>query len=177
MSAVNKLQVPQTVSLLSIEPVLSSCTVKHGAEREAQPQQENPGPATSGESNSGMSAEVPGPSQSSADTGKKNWNYCLVQVGDVCLPGILPEGLSSHAPIPNSHSDLPLLASVEVTVYSSNTVLSISDQTWNYTDLLCVILFRKCPKDWNGKGPLGLILQEIHVRLVRMDCFFDLFIY
>lgn len=89
--------------------------MEHGAERDAPLQQENTGPSAPAESNLSPGAEVPGPSQTSEDMSKNNWNYCLVQVGDVCLPGILPESLSSQIPLPTRHSELASLVSIKVT--------------------------------------------------------------
>lgn len=118
------------------EPSLTSCAEEHGAERDALLQQENTGPSAPEESNLSPSAELPGPSQTSTDIGKNNWNYCLVQVGDVCLPGILPESLSSQIPVPTSHSELASLVSIKVTdvilfkqaqtADNSNNILDIS---------------------------------------------------
>lgn len=122
--------------LLYKEPSLTSCAEEHGAERDAPLQQENTGPSAPEESNLCPSAELPGPSQTSTDIGKNNWNYCLVQVGDVCLPGILPESLSSQIPVPTSHSELASLVSIKVpdvilfkqvqTTDNSNNILDIS---------------------------------------------------
>ncbi|XP_074512903.1 uncharacterized protein LOC141781218 [Sebastes fasciatus] len=61
------------------EPSLTSSTVEHGDGCDAPLLQENPGPSTTEESNFSLSAEVPGPSQTSADPDSNNWNYCLVQ--------------------------------------------------------------------------------------------------
>lgn len=93
------------------EPSPPSGTGEHGAECEASLQQEKAGLSTPEKSNFSVSPEVPGSSRTSTDVG--NWNYCLVQVGDVSVPGILPESLSSQIPLP--HSELASLASIKVT--------------------------------------------------------------
>ncbi|XP_030263244.1 zinc finger protein with KRAB and SCAN domains 8-like [Sparus aurata] len=61
------------------EPSLTSSRVEHGDECDAPLPQERPGPSTPVESNFSLSAEVPGPSQTSTDTDNNNWSYCLVQ--------------------------------------------------------------------------------------------------
>ncbi|KAG8007009.1 Zinc finger protein 79 [Nibea albiflora] len=53
------------------EPSLTGSTVEHGGERDAPH-----GPSTPEESNFSLSAEVPGPSQTSADAENNNWSYC-----------------------------------------------------------------------------------------------------
>lgn len=122
---------------------MTSCAEEHGAERDTPLQQENTGPSAPEESNLSPSAELPGPSQTSTDIGKNNWNYCLVQVGDVCLPGILPESLSSQIPVPTSHSELASLVSIKVThvkqvqtTDNSNNILDISG-----VEMSCRLLF------------------------------------
>lgn len=98
------------ISFVDEEPSPHSSTVEHGAECDASLQQGDPGLSTPEKTNFRLSPEVPGPSHTSTDVG--NWNYCLVQVGDVCVPGILPESLSSQIPLP--HSELASLASINI---------------------------------------------------------------
>ncbi|XP_045898521.1 zinc finger protein 70-like [Micropterus dolomieu] len=61
------------------EPSLTSNTVEHGDECDALLLPEKSGPSTPEESNSSVSAEVPGPSQPSTGLDNNNWNYCLVE--------------------------------------------------------------------------------------------------
>lgn len=86
---------------------LTRTKVEHRDEHDSPPHQENPRPSTPDESFS-LSAEVPGPSQTRAHIGKNNWNYCLVQVGDVCLP----ERLSSQITQLNDHSQVSSLVTI-----------------------------------------------------------------
>ncbi|KAF1379448.1 hypothetical protein PFLUV_G00176160 [Perca fluviatilis] len=60
-------------------PSLTISPVVRGDECDAPLLQENTGPSTPEESNFSLGAEVPGPSQISADLDNNNWNYCLVQ--------------------------------------------------------------------------------------------------
>ncbi|XP_028455903.1 zinc finger protein 724-like [Perca flavescens] len=61
------------------ETSLTNSTGERGDECDAPLLQENTGPSTPEESNFSLGAEVPGPSQISADPDNNNWNYCLVQ--------------------------------------------------------------------------------------------------
>ncbi|KAF1379447.1 hypothetical protein PFLUV_G00176150 [Perca fluviatilis] len=61
------------------EPPMTNSTVERGDECDAPLLQENTGPSTPEKSNFSLGAEVPGPSQISADPDNNNWNYCLVQ--------------------------------------------------------------------------------------------------
>ncbi|XP_029293427.1 zinc finger protein 79-like [Cottoperca gobio] len=72
------------------EPSLTSSTVERGDGWDAPLLQENPRPSTPEESNFSLSAQVPGPSQTSADLDNNNSNNCLVQT-DFIMPEIKEE--------------------------------------------------------------------------------------
>ncbi|XP_042361041.1 zinc finger protein 260-like [Plectropomus leopardus] len=61
------------------DPSLTGSTEDHGEKCDAALLQENPGPSTPEESTLSLSAEDPGPSQTSTDQENNNWNDCLVE--------------------------------------------------------------------------------------------------
>ncbi|XP_051243674.1 zinc finger protein with KRAB and SCAN domains 8-like [Dicentrarchus labrax] len=61
------------------EPSLTSGTVERGDKCEGPLLQENPGPSTPEDSTFSLSADAPGPSQTSADMDNNNWKCCLVE--------------------------------------------------------------------------------------------------
>ncbi|XP_056256726.1 zinc finger protein 26-like [Seriola aureovittata] len=61
------------------EPPLTSSTAEHEDQCDTPLLRENPGPSTPEESNFSLNAELPGPSQTSANLDNNNWNYCMVE--------------------------------------------------------------------------------------------------